>query len=302
MMHPMALQIEGMLGLGDNIFARPFVRAQTERYDVVQLRTSWPELFADLPRMEFLRPSTRLRTQAKNVTLVDCKISGMKWSAPRVPMHKVQVSYHTTFRRWGITRSIEKHLPLFDTPYKMDLPDFGVPPWPSDRPLAVIRPVTVRSEWRNEARNPKPEYINRIAARLMDTHHVVVVADLQDDAEWLVGDMPPHHRALVKGELHVRSLLGLVQHADVVVGGVGWIAPAGIAAGVRTFIVHGGHGGDNAPGIITDPRMDLHRYGYALPDTFCTCTTMRHTTCDKTISNLESQWNTFAKTHSLPTF
>ena len=28
-------------------------------------------------------------------------------------------------------------------------------------------PVTVRSEWRNEARNPRPEYINAIAAELM---------------------------------------------------------------------------------------------------------------------------------------
>jgi hypothetical protein len=154
----------------------------------------------------------------------------------------------------------------------------------SDRPVAVIRPVTVRSEWKNEARNPKPEYVAAIAAELMDTHTVVVVADLEAGAEWLVGELPPAHHYFVRGELNVRELLALVRDADIVVGGVGWIVPAGLALHVDTFVVLGGHGGHNAPNKITDRRLDLSRIGFAYPEKFCKCTNMLHA-CEKTISD-----------------
>ncbi|HSV22880.1 MAG TPA: hypothetical protein VLJ17_07615, partial [Xanthobacteraceae bacterium] len=73
--------------------------------------------------------------------------------------------------------------------FVFDLPDIGPPPL-SDRKIALIRPVTVRREWANTARNPIPSYVNDIAAALMETHCVVVVADLQDDEEWLLCDLP----------------------------------------------------------------------------------------------------------------
>ena len=117
--------------------------------------------------------------------------------------------------------------------------------------------MTVRTEWRNEARNPRPEYIAAIAAELMDTHTVVAVADLAPGQEWIVGELPPAHHYFLFGELAVRELLALVRDADLVVGGVGWIVPAGLALKVKTFIVLGGHGGHNAPAKITDPRLDL---------------------------------------------
>jgi hypothetical protein len=174
-------------------------------------------------------------------------------------------------------------------PALFDLPDLGASPVKSEWPIAVIRPVTVRSEWRNEARNPRPEYVAALAAELMTTHMVVAVADLAPGEEWVVGEPPPAHRYFVHGELAVRELLALVRDADIVIGGVGWIVPAGLALKVKTFVVLGGHGGHNAPEKITDPRLDLSRIGFAIPEAFCRCTNMLHI-CDKRIADPVGQY------------
>ena len=105
-----------------------------------------------------------------------------------------------------------------------------------------------------------------MAAELMATHTVVAVADLEPGQEWVVGELPPAHHHFLFGELAVRELLALVRDADIVVGGVGWIVPAGFALKTKTFVVLGGHGGHNAPEKITDPRLDLSRIGFAIPE------------------------------------
>ncbi len=53
-----------MKGLGDNIYQRAFVQ-QIRR--PVFLETPWPELYQDMPHVQCVRPSTKLRTQAKNI-------------------------------------------------------------------------------------------------------------------------------------------------------------------------------------------------------------------------------------------
>ena len=60
-----SLLIRGQWGLGDNIFARPIVRACVAKYDV-WLETPWPELFEDLP-IRFVAARRDLRTQMRNV-------------------------------------------------------------------------------------------------------------------------------------------------------------------------------------------------------------------------------------------
>jgi hypothetical protein len=275
--------IHGMWGLGDNIYARPFVTAAARQYRV-WLETPWPELYADLD-IGFVQGPRRLRTQLKNMA----RQPEGRWSkAPRTA-HEVRVQYWALEQQsiiaalelsWLIALQIRFDASLFD------LPDMGPSPVGHASPelVAVIRPVTVRSEWKNEARNPKPEYIAAIATELMATHTVVVVADLEAGHEWLVGELPPAHQYFVRGELGVRELLALVRDADIVVGGVGWIVPAGLALHVNTFVVLGGHGGHNAPAKITDPRLDLSRIGFAVPERFCKCTNMLHD-CDKTIED-----------------
>jgi hypothetical protein len=274
-----------MWGLGDNIFSRPFVSAAAKKYDLY-LETPWPELYADLG-IKFVRGNRQLRTQQKNMA----RQSADRWSRS-LPARQFRVGY-SDLASSSIIRSMEQRwlaLGIRFDPALFDLPDMGPSPIVSERPIAVVRPVTVRSEWRNEARNPLPEYINALAAQLMATHAVIVVADLVPGQEWLMGEMPPAHEHLISGELTVRELLALVRDADIVIGGVGWIVPAGLALKVRTFVVLGGQGGHNAPAKITDPRLDLSRIGFAMPEEFCRCTNMLHD-CTKSIADPLEQFS-----------
>lgn len=283
--------IRGMWGLGDNCYARPFVRAAAKQYEV-HLETPWPELYEDLD-IKFVLGKRKLRTQLKNIA----RQRPERWLRP-LPMREVQVCYGSDLttaasiitaleRRWHSALRV-----AFD-PALFDLPDMGPPPaipaHRGQRPIAVVRPVTVRMEWRGESRNPRPEYVNAIAAELMATHTVVAVADLEPGQEWAVGELPPAHHYFVFGELNVRELLTLVREADVVVGGVGWIVPAGLALRKKIFVVLGGHGGHNAPAKITDPRLDLSQIGFAMPEAFCQCTNMLHN-CDKRITDPVGQF------------
>lgn len=290
----MSLLVTCQHGLGDNIYSRPFVRAASAR-GPVYLATPWPELFEDLP-VQFVKPHTRLRTQRKN----EERQQPARWVSAPASAHNVRIGYNgmTFAKGLSVPRAIDCLLPLGLAPFVFDLPHMGVSPVTTiGQPLAVIRPATVRREWFNSARNPKPEYIAAIAAELMTTHHVVVVADLQDGAEWLEGELPPHDQAFVRGELAVRELLALLAAADVVVGGVGWIVPAALALRRPAFIILGGHGGHNAPALITDPRMDLSQIYFAHPTEYCRCTDMRHI-CTKEIPDLPSQWEAFRNTRA----
>jgi hypothetical protein len=155
-----------------------------------------------------------------------------------------------------------------------------------------VRPVTVRAEWANPARNPRPEYIAAIVAALRPHYHIVNVADIADGVEWFAGEPPYADTNYVHGELAVMDMLALLAHAALVIGGVGWIVPAALAARRPAFIVLGGQGGHNDPSKITDPRLDLSRIGFARPENFCPCTDMQHQ-CEKAIPDLMAQFSTW---------
>jgi len=280
------LHVHGMWGMGDNIYSRPFVRAAAAKYEV-WLETPWPELYADLD-IKFVNRSRNLRTQLKNIA----RQPPERWSPLPSRIREIRIGYFALAAH-SIINCMQRHwfnVGIAFDPVLFDLPDMGPSPVVSERPIAVVRPVTVRKEWRNEARNPKPEYVAQIAASLMETHHVVAVADIQSEHEWAIGELPPAHQYLIHGELPIRQLLALVHDADIVIGGVGWIVPAGLALKVKTFIILGGHGGHNRPAVLTDPRLNLSRLGFAMPDRFCRCTHMLHN-CDKRMADPLGQFS-----------
>ena len=280
--------VMGHQGMGDSIFQRPFVRAVAAR-GRTQIQTPWPELFEDLG-VEFVMPEARLRTQSKNIA----RQPRSRWTpidqlAQRV---KPKYSYLDLEKGVSITSAMEGRCPLGETPYIFDLPPAlaGPPPIVVPRPFAVLRPVTERSEWRAAARAPDPEYIAE-AARILRRRGwtVVSVADLSGQAEWLVGPEPEVDVALHKGELALPELVRLCSSADLLVGGVGWVVPLAIAAGVPLITIFGGCGAHNRPALITDPRMDLSRTSFLLPDQFCPCALKDHR-CRKAITDFPKQF------------
>jgi hypothetical protein len=295
--------VEAMRGLGDNIY----LRAVVQRSDrPVILMTPWPQLYTDLPGVECVKPLPhRLRTQRKNEVATP---PGM-WGKTRVAHNTPRLRPHYGRRELAIPQTILRSLELsFGTipdapPIDMNLPKVDARRLSGrirakGRPIAMIRPVTIRKEWQNESRAPLPEYIYQVAARLMDTHHVVLVGDVAHGAEWLLGDMPPHHQAFMGGELDILDILALMKVAAVSVGGVGWIVPAAMASKRPTFVILGGNGGHNSPAVITDKRIHAPDLGFARPKRFCACTDMTHH-CNKEIPDLIGTFERWAEKRRL---
>lgn len=269
-----------MHGLGDNIYQRSFIR---ELQCEVYLITSWPQLYKDLPNVYPVKPFMKLRTQRKNVLRQPSNI----WSKqPNQPSRKIGYG-GTTLRNGSILKAMKMQ-------FKTDAKIFDLPVFEKhlvgSKKYAVIRPVTIRKEWRNEARNPLTEYINIANDMLKKLGYTTVsIADIENGEEWAL-DPPLCDINFNNGELEFERLMGLIQGASLVVGGVGWVVPASIAAGVPLITILGGHGGHNAPEKITGEPMKLEKARWIYPDNYCMCTNMLHD-CEKTISGFSNKFN-----------
>lgn len=271
----MVILINCHRGLGDSIYSRAFVKNLPKP---VYLDTPWPEIYAGIPGVHFVRPHTPLRTQAKNI------LRHTKWEvAPRgLPQR------HPRYGAEGIIQGLTASFGV--TPGEFDLPP--LPPVRRPKPYVLVRPVTVRSEWRADTRNPEPIYIARAAAQAADRgYDVISVADLAAGAEWALEPLPFAHAQFHAGELSVEELLMYVANASAVIGGIGWLVPAALAARVPAWIVCGGQGGFNAPELICPPDSTIT---FAVPDNFCRCRLKQHG-CDKRISDYDSKFATWAE-------
>jgi hypothetical protein len=261
--------IHGMLGLGDNLFERPFIKALPKP---VYLSTPWPFIFHDIPGVHFLQPQTNLRTQSKNIA------RHTSWTMPPTRQPTRQIRYGAEGIIPGMTASFGVAPGAFDLP--------PLPASPESGPYVVVRPATVRSEWRADTRNPDPVYIARAAEEAIRRgYRVISVADLQDGAEWAVEPLPPADVRYHKGELPVEQLLSLVANAAAVIGGIGWLVPAALAARVPAWIICGGQGGFNSPQQICPPGSTIT---FAVPDRMCMCRAKQHD-CDKRISDYDAK-------------
>lgn len=271
--------IHGMYGLGDSVSQRAFVR----QFPGAWLRTPWPELYSDLD-VKFIRSKTTLRTQRKNEERTAIEFV----REPSRPSEVITVFYGPDELRHGsiidaMTMQFGKIATVFD------LPSFGDSPVKADKPIAIIRPATVRREWANPARNPDPKYLADAARELRKHFYVVSLADLEEGEEWLVGEAPEADLQLHAGELSLTEMLSLVEHAEVIVSGVGWPLPVAVCYQTPVFIIQGGCGAHNAPHIVTDSEMDLSRVGWAQPDDYCMCGQMDHS-CSKHISGFTDKF------------
>lgn len=269
------MHIYGMMGLGDNVYQRAFISAIKFP---VYIETPWPEIYQGTLAMPVL-PCTHLRTQMKNIKRQTA------WYTPVGVDNTVSVRY-----RFG--NILDEMFKCLQIPrVALNLPSYGGRPIPQR--YILVRPVTIRSEWRltAESRNPDPEYIRLASVELKKAGFTIVsVADLDGDKEWALDPLPYADITLHKGELSVTELMRYAEHADGIVGGIGWIVPVCQAYRTPAFIVCGGNGGYNCPENISDSRIDLaaHNIRYAVPDNFCRCTEKQHP-CDKRISNYEQQ-------------
>jgi hypothetical protein len=269
--------IHGMRGLGDAIYSRAFIKQLPGE---IYYDTPWPELVADLPNVHCTRPQTTLRTQAKNIA------RQAVWTMPPTRQPTRQIRYGTE----GIINGMIGSFGVM--PGEFDLPP--LPPSPESGPYVVVRPATVRSEWRADTRNPEPFYLHQAAITAQRRgYKVISVADLEEGKEWHEGMLPPADVRYHKGELPVEQLLALVKGAAAVIGGIGWLVPAALAAKVPAWIICGGQGGFNSPKQICPDGSTIT---FAVPDNFCRCKLKIHE-CDKRISNYDAKLTAWADRH-----
>jgi len=268
------ISIKGMLGMGDCIYQRAFVR---ELAGDVYLSTPWPQLYQDLPNIFPVECSTRLRTQGKNIVSQPLDV----WHETPEGARRMRIGYGDRPILKSFSDRLGVEAKIFDLPKFERLP--------IETPYAIIRPVTVRSEWKNVSRNPLDTYVCKAAEILRACgFKTISVADLRPEEEWC-DELPRCDLNFNGGELSFDKLMGLVRGAALVVGGIGWIVPAAIAANVPLISILGGNGFLNAPEKITGAPMNLSRAKFIFPDNYCRCKAASHS-CDKVISNFEKKF------------
>lgn len=290
----MRILVVCMQGIGDTIYSRPFVRMLVQDGHEVFVKTPLPFIYGDLD-VKFVKTESTLRAQKKHLETSRYLLL----DEPEVDKKIDFFYYARDLAAHGIISHLEvafgyeagSTVPIFDLP--ANLPAHGVS-LPANKRVAIVRPVTHRNEWLCTSRSPNPGYVAWCAKILMDMgFYVISIADCEDGQEWIGDDGdPPAHEKFHHGELGLERTLALLQAADLVVGGSGFIVPATIAAKTNLFIIFGGRGGYDNPHKILDLRMNLTKVGWALPTNFCRCKTMDHA-CDKEIRDLDSQFFKF---------
>lgn len=275
------LHIKGQFGFGDAIYSRPFVKKALTVYGDVFLETCWPEVFSDL-NLNFVRPQTTLRTQARNVE----KQTGVYVEAPN-DAQSIQLRYRPNdIARYGLMGSLRASAPWMAAYDKLhlDLPTYHMDISGRRKPVAIIRPVTVRKEWNASARNCDPTYIQHTIHELNDRgFETILLHDVDGENETFVGDKPVGAHGEMIGP-PTEALISNCQHADLLVGPVGWIVPFGYASKVPTLVVHGGMASRNAP-VYLSP--DFHPHNYVVHITPDKYSSSERGEPDKTISNFE---------------
>lgn len=294
--------VKCMQGIGDQIYARPFVKLLAKSNDVY-LDSVLPGLYSDIEGVKFLDPGLpSYRTQSKSYSSNTIKFSAQPKSFDST------IEYHygrTELKRHGIVSHLE-HAFGFDLgsdPIEFDLPEWKTEQATVDKfvktskKIAIIRTVTIRKEWLCSSRAPIPSYVNWCSRMLMDAgYHVISIADCVKDEEWILDEEDlVAHQYLHHGELGLFSTLALLKTAAVVVGGSGFIIPATVSAKTNLFVLFGGRGAYDNPHKVFDLRMNMKKIGWAVPDNFCRCDKMEHD-CDKTIKNLDDRFFSFMGT------
>lgn len=231
------MYFDGMHGIGDNIIQRCFIKQLTSRGHEVWLRTPVPEIYQDISNLYFVKTGSQLRTQKKNETLSTIKFESFPAD---IPCQRIFYGDKDLKQR-GIFDTLEHQFGI--PPAKLDLPDYKLPDvgLPPDKPLAVVRPTTERTEWHNASRGPLNEYVDIVAKTLACRGwHVVSIADTESGLEWIPDTEPFAHQKLHHGELSITQMLAIIQHAGIVVTGMGVVLMAALAYRRPVICLQGG--------------------------------------------------------------
>ena len=309
-----AIFFRGCYGFGDNLSQRPVIKDLAAKYDTVYLQTPIPEFYWDIPNVRFVYPAdidagTGHRTPSKHLARLPREMFvpkpdgipeqiGMtrtvrvgqrffyeeQGRSVEVPAPAEPVSVFEGIRRGA---GIPKERYSFMLPVKRE--------WVQaarevlgrlvldGKKVCLVRPPTIRSEWKCGSRNPRAEYLQLIIDRYKSEYCFISIADIDGQDETLDGKLAGIDFELHAGNLPITTILGLLKIADTTITGPGMMLQAAVAVRAKAFAIFGGHAG---PDYVLDPGMGLENLEWIAPSPFCSCFLMDHD-CNKTIPETE---------------
>jgi ADP-heptose:LPS heptosyltransferase len=274
------LLLHGMQGMGDCLHARSIVR-ELMRENEIWLRTPWPQIYHDLPRLHLLPMNPTLRTQAKN----EARSTYLSHVVPPVA-RMLRPSYQPAQVKasGSVLGAISGvcGVPVGD--FRMPVPaawrDKASDLFPvTVRPVLVYRPLVARTEWGGAStRNPDPDAYVSLFRAIRERFFVVSVADLVPGVEWTVGPQIQADVEYHAGELDFETLAGLFARAALVFSAPGFAVVLAQAIGTPAVTVFGGY--EDARSFSAGARFSL--WLAIEPRQPCACWSHTHQ-CDKTI-------------------
>lgn len=244
----------GMGGIGDTLHTRAIVRKWIERGHTVYLQTSYPEWFWDmrgkglycLPLKSDLRHAKRNEQGADydDVAAPAGALERQVWYTPR------RIEHHGSFLKAMAEFADADGADDISLPIKADWRSLARVALESsgyqfDRPLLIVRPPTLRSEWINRNRNPLPSVMPELLEAIRARYFVIGVADLSPGNEWLDGDESAamtFDATFLHGQLHVTTQAAIMAFpGSTVLAASGYPLVLGKATWAWTIGVFGGH-------------------------------------------------------------
>lgn len=269
------IRLLGMQGLGDAFHERSVVRGILRHTSTLQLTTSWPSVFHDMP-VQCLPAGSTLPYCAVN------EYEERNFFAKTPPyVHTLPLTYlghelqaGETFmssmcRRAGVE-------PVFEP---FPVPDaWGAHlPLPREKPWMLFRPLVQRTTFHGSSkRNPDKAAYEAIYNAIKDDYYVISVADLTTGIEHLLTDVQVDLE-LHSRDLTFRELAWVLSRSALAMSSPGMGLVMGLHIGTPTIGVFGGYESAKTYSDISPlPRLFIE------PVNPCCCFDSQHA-CDKTI-------------------
>lgn len=255
-------------GLGDAIYARPFIRAVQQRTKgKVFVRSPHPLVFFDFEGLGFPGYDfARLHRGFAQVPLMYHETllgdSANVWQAMElaVPLGPHPIGFHATPPRAWIDEAMTR-LPTYD-----------------GRPIVIVRRPVVRARWPNRARNGLSVYFEQFIRRNRDRYLFVSVSNTDGVSEEFAENMDGIDVKFEQGELSLEILMGLVGSCAGCLCSPSFLLPMSLMFRRPCLLIAGGYAN---PSHFVDDRMDLTKLIVVAPEPFCECQTYLHECCKR---------------------
>lgn len=285
--------------MGDNLHQRAVIKQLKEKYDIY-LETSWPQIYWDMPDINFVAKGTKLRTQLKNqYANFHCFTGNIPEEIPRM-----KITYRPDMVRrcgsvlgammQGTGTKIEEASIKFDpAPEWVQEAKTLLDALEVDKPIMIYRPLIVRKEWGGcEKRNPDIGAYKNLFDDIREKFYVISIADLVPSVEWAVSHPIQANAEFHNGDLDFSVIAALFKRASLVYCSPGFATVLARCVETPVITVFGGYENGESFSVGEGPYLPI--------DTIQPCNCFSHFhKCNKNIdiNNARHKIQEFVNAH-----